>query len=505
MMGLRFLLTLCIAALANSSVCADPAVSEPGFTSLQSSLFAVKGSLSNAWADFDNDGDADLAVSIKGGAIRLYANSSGEFKRVDETLGLPQSGDEIRGLSWGDYDNDGDLDLLAGSSVFPVPSRSYVFRNEQTQFVEVAAEIGLTIAGRQARQSNWIDYDNDGDLDLYAANRTSINLLFNNAGGKFQMLPFAAAPTDPRRTVGACWFDADGDGDLDLFLANQSGDSDALWRNDGDGFTDIAPELEMDQTQRRLSEGGVGCAVGDYDNDGDFDLYVATYGANLLYRNDTKAPDKPRFSEVAHRLGVQFPEHTVGAAWGDYDNDGDLDLMAVGYGKQEGQSVPQNQLYRNDGRRFVPLLGESSILNVGDHGVAWVDVDNDGDLDLSVTDGYGPEGGHFLFRNELPASSNSLQVEVLDAQGNATQAGAEVRVYDAGNALIASRMVGTGGGYNAQNVLPVHFGLGEHQAVSLQVRFMGQGHSTTTTIGRIEPGAGQRITVRRPARPKMNR
>ena len=157
---------------------------------------------------------------------------------------MPQAGShELRGLSWGDYDGDGDIDLLGGST--PTDKLTKVMRNDGGKFTDVAAEIGLTIPGRSARQTNWVDYDNDGDLDVYSADRSGDNKLFRNDGGKFTHVFVGVGPTDPRPTVGACWLDTDNDGDLDLFLANQSGAADALWRNDKTAFVDIAAQLGM--------------------------------------------------------------------------------------------------------------------------------------------------------------------------------------------------------------------------------------------------------------------
>ncbi|MEL7548006.1 MAG: CRTAC1 family protein [Pseudomonadota bacterium] len=474
------------------------AADEPDFVSVQPDLFGVAGSLSNAWADFDGDGDLDFAVSIKGGEVTLYRNDDGTFTSVGAELGLPVSGDELRGLSWGDYDGDGDLDLLGGSNVFPIPSRSYVFRNDGDAFTEVATEIGLSIPGRFARQSNWVDYDNDGDLDLYSANRTGMNWLFRNTDGAFERLGFGVGPADPRRTVGACWFDMDQDGDLDLFLTNQNGDSDAMWRNDGDSFVDVAPELGMDQTLRTLRDGGVGCAIGDYNNDGFLDLYVAVYGPNLLYQSNGDGT----FSEVAEALGVTDPHSTVGAAWADYDLDGDLDLMSVGYERVDGVQVPLNLLYRNDGDGFVSVIGKDHVINAGDHGIEWIDYDEDGDVDLSLTDGYGPEGGHFLFNNQAADldTLNGLNVLVVDAAGHFTQAGAEVRVYQPDGALLGTRMVTTGGGYNTQSAIPVHFGLGELTVVDVEVTFMGADGRESVWSRSVDAEAlsGGLMTIRRP-------
>ena len=198
--------------------------------------------------------------------------------------------------------------------------------------------------------------------------------------------------------MGACWLDVDRDGDLDLFLANQSGAADAVWRNDGTGFVDVAVVLGMTGPRRSPEQGGVGCAIGDYDNDGDLDIFSPNYGRNLLYRNN----DDGSFTEVGEALAVGVDNHAVGADWGDYDNDGDLDLSVIAYEGAAGAQRPANMLFRNDGAAgFVNVLGPDSPMNVADHGAQFVDYDGDGDLDLSVTDGYGPEGGHFLFRNEL--------------------------------------------------------------------------------------------------------
>ncbi|MDP3736910.1 MAG: CRTAC1 family protein [Hyphomonadaceae bacterium] len=490
------ILAACASAPAAEEAVDPAAATVPVFTSVQPELFGVVGSLSNAWGDFDNDGDIDLAVSLKSGEVRLYRNTAGAFASAGKEMGLPQSGHELRGLSWGDFDGDGDIDLLGGST--SPDNLTYVFRNDGGKaFIDVAADIGLTIPGRSARQTNWIDYDNDGDLDLYSGNRMGGNKLFNNAGGKFTELLGNGGPSDTRPTVGACWFDMERDGDLDLFLANQSGATDAMWRNDGATFVDVAPALGMDAPGRTREEGGVGCAIGDYDNDGDFDVFVPSYGHNLLYRNDGGG----KFTSVGKELGVGVENHAVGAAWGDYDNDGDLDLSVIAYEGPNNAQTPLNKLFRNDGAAgFVDVLTKDSLINAGDHGVEWVDYDMDGGLDLALTDGYGPDGGHFVFRNDLPepARKRSLSVMVLDSAGHFTRAGAEVRLLDASGKVIASRQVLTGGGYNTQSAIPVYFGLAKTSPVTVEVTFMGQsGPKSQRTVG-VRPAnyAGKSLIVR---------
>jgi hypothetical protein len=469
----------------------------PAFVSVQPGLLGVPHSYSNAWGDYDNDGDLDLAVSLGSGEVRLYRNDRGTLVSVGAAVGMPRAGShELRGLSWGDFDGDGDIDLLGGATAAGKPT--VVLRNDAgKRFVDVASTIGLTIPGRSARQTNWIDYDNDGDLDVYAADRTGDNKLFRNDGGRYTQVFVGAGPTDRRPTVGACWLDIDNDGDLDLYLANQSGATDAVWRNDGTSFVDVAPALGMTGPPRTKDEGGVGCAIGDYDNDGDFDIFAPNYGHNLLYRNNHDGT----FTEVAKTLGVGVENHAVGADWGDYDNDGDLDLSVISYEGAVGAQTPLNALFRNDGPQgFVNVIAKDSPLNAADHSSQFVDFDNDGGLDLSVTDGYGETGGHFVFRNTMPtdAKRRSLSVLVLDANGHHTRFGAEVRLFDRSGRVIASRQVVTGGGYNTQRAAPVHFGLATLDPVRVDVTFMTKAGRKTQTLHNMRPAdySGKSVIVR---------
>jgi hypothetical protein len=321
--------------------------------------------------------------------------------------------------------------------------------------------------------------------------------MFRNDGGRFVPAFVGVGPTDGRPTVGACWLDIDDDGDLDLFLANQAGATDAVWRNDGDSFTDVAATLGMTGPKRTTAEGGVGCAVGDYDNDGDFDIFVPAYGHNLLYRRNSDRT----FTEVAASVGLAVENHAVGADWGDYDNDGDLDLSVMSYEGPVGAQTPLNALFRNDGAKgFTNVLTKDHPLNKGDHGVQWVDYDNDGAVDLTLTDGYGPVGGHFVFRNGLAddIKRRSLSVIVLDANGHHTRFGAEVRVFDASGRLLGSRQVLTGGGYNTQRAAPVHVGLTSMAPITVEVTFMTKTGRKAQAVHNVVPAEyrGKSLVIR---------
>lgn len=458
-----------IAMLLSSAIVSAQA---PVFEAVQPETFSIPGSLSNAWADFDGDGDLDLAVSLKGGEIRLYRNDGGRFTNIGPQMGLPGAdGGEYRGLAWGDYDNDGKLDLFAGSSLPKYPSR--LFRNLGDRFEDVAPALGLTLLGRSSRQNNWVDIDGDGDLDLFVTDRIGANKIFRNDGGKFVQIHVDSPITSARSTVGACWLDYDQDGDLDLFLANQSGKEASLFRNDGDAFVDVAADLGINNPGRSRDEGGVGCAIGDFDNDGFLDIFVPNYGKNTLWRGQAGG----RFMAAAAETGVDVDNHAVGAAWGDVDNDGFIDLSVMSYHGEPGKQAPENRLFLNEnGRRFVNVIGADSPLNTGDHGTAFVDFDGDGALDLSITKGYNVTGGHYLFRNMLASdrASQSLQILILDSKGHYTQAGAEIRIFTPEGKLLGAAQVPTGGGYGAQHAMPVHFGLGAVRRVDVEIAFMGK-------------------------------
>lgn len=470
----------------------------PEFELVQPDVIAAPQVFTAAWADYDLDGDLDLAAALKSGEILLYRNDGGTFTSVGAALGLPLKGEQATALSWGDYDADGYPDLYVGTLRQPIPARNLLYHNQAgKRFTEVAVQLGVDFPGVSSRQANWIDYDNDGDLDLFVANRAGNNGMFRNDGARFVSVGDAAGLLDPRRTVGSCWFDMDQDGDLDVFVANQQGDKDGFYRNDAGRFTDIAHELGMDHPERGIDEGSVGCTVADYDNDGDLDLFVATYGTSLLYRNDGNG----RFTEIGKGAGVAIAGHMVGASWGDYDNDGRQDLLVNGYTQDERGLSPRVFLFHNDDGRFSNAITMAHPLYRADHAVQWADFDRDGGLDVVVTNTHKQEG-IVVLRSLLQRNlrARSLQVSVLDKQGHATRAGAEVRLYDTGGKLLGAQLVPTGDGYNAQSVSPLHFGLPHEMLVNVEVTFLTAAGRQVSKVEGVKPRAyaGKSLEIRQP-------
>jgi hypothetical protein len=447
-------------------------VPEPAFAPVQRDLLAMPGSLSNAWADFDNDGDLDEFVGFRGRPNRLYRQDHGRFEDVAAGAGLADTV-ETRVAAWGDYDGDGHLDLYVGFAG-GVPNKLYRNDGDGRHFTDVAPALGLRLVG-VSRQAAWIDYDNDGDLDLFVAFRDQPNRLFRNDNGRFTDVTVESGIGDPRKTVGAVWFDVDGDGDLDLFVANQNGDANGLFRNDGGRFVDVAREWGVEAPRASEEFGGVGAAVADFDGDGFLDLFVANYGPSALYRNE----GGKRF--VDKETGLFFAQHATTPSWGDYDNDGRPDLYVAGFLVTETH-YPDHLFHNTPFGPFVDVLPELVKAHDASHGVQWVDFDGDGALDLALANN-DAKGGHYLFRNLLPplVARRSLAVDVVDERGRHTKAGAEVRVYAAGTRrLISSGLVDTGGGYCSQNVVPVHVATAGASRVDIEITSMTKSGRRTT-------------------------
>lgn len=445
-----------VAATQFTAVTAGPVVSDSGF------------SRSVAWGDYDNDGYLDLLITNWTEPNYLYHNDGPPDYPFTRITGGDIAVDNANsaGSAWGDYDNDGDLDLFIANST---GYDNFLYQNSGAPDYMLSRVTTGTIVndGGQSVGCAWEDYDRDGDLDLFVANNDEANFLYRNDGPPaygFTKITAGALVEDIENSLGCSWADYDGDGYSDLFIANLNGENNALYHNDGPpdyGFTRVLSGAIV--TDGGSSRGG---SWGDYDNDGDLDLLVANQDAsNFLYQNNGDGS----FTKVASGVIVSDIEDSGGSGWADYDLDGDLDLFVASFIGTSYNDV----LYRNDGAgTFVRIAGEPLVSDTGkSFGCAWGDYDNDGDPDLAVANWDGQN--NFLYRNNQE-NRHWLQVQLQGQYANRDGVGAMVQAKAniAGNPLWQTRQVSTQTGLYGQEPLRLTFGVQDAAQVdSLVIRW----------------------------------
>ena len=470
------------------------------------------------------------------------------------------------GAAFFDYDADGDPDLyfvngapLPGYVSQEIPTNCLYRNNGDGTFTDVTEKAGVGDTG-YGHGCAVGDYNNDGQLDLYVTNYGTNRLYRNNGDGTFTEVAESAGVTEPRWSTSCAFADYDQDGNLDLYVVNYivfdinvnpwcglkekglraycepdnfTAQSDTLYRNNGDGtFTDVTKTAGIYNTTGK----GLGVVWGDYDNDGAADIYVANDSTeNFFYRNNGDGT----FEEIGFMVGVALSEdgaaeNGMGTAFGDWNNDGWLDLTVTNYAQQT------NTLYHNDADGFFtdattttktaqityPYLGWAT---------AFIDYDNDGYQDLFVANGHlhenlaelGQEGTYgqrnLLFRNSAngtftevsetlgPAMKledvsrgatfadydldgdidivvtnsntpprllrndggnrkNWLQIRLTATKGSTAAIGARVKITT--GKLTQTREVQSGDGYLSQRDLTLHFGIGDYEKVdSVEIRW----------------------------------
>jgi enediyne biosynthesis protein E4 len=471
-----------------------------------------------ACLDFDNDGWLDLLVlsgtrlegTPPGTTNRLYQNNrDGTFTDVTAKAGLTRSG-WASAVTVGDYDNDGFDDLF----ITYYGQHVLYHNNGDGTFTDVTAKAGLRQDGiRYGSGCTWVDYDRDGRLDLFVATYLSttleklpkpgentdcrwkgvpvncgprglppgfVQLFHNNGDGTFtdvsrQSGVAAAAQSYPMTTVAA---DYDNDGWPDIYVACDSTPS-WLFRNQRDGtFREEALERGVALSEDGVEQAGMGVAVGDYDLDGDLDIFKTHFAddTNVLYRNDGKG----YFDDFTIRAGLAVETRFVG--WGagivDLDNDGFPDLFVV-----TGSVYPEVErtlpaypfrtprlVFRNLGDgRFEELIDEAGSGVAAPHtsrGCAFGDFDNDGDMDVLVMNMNEPPS---LLRNDVSSGGHWLKVLLAGVTSNRSAIGARVTARY-GDRTQAQEVTAQSSFYSA-NDRRLHFGLGPATTVELTIRW----------------------------------
>jgi hypothetical protein len=441
--------------------------------------------------DFTGDGLPDVFV-ISGdldlGASLFVNRGDGKFEERGASAGLAAQTMALN-ASHADFDNDGWLDVLALRGGWESPCRLSLLRNTGGgvfQDVTVAAGLSEPIASQSGA---WGDYDNDGLVDLFVAGefharpvdlRNRCRLYHNNGDGTFTDVAAQAGVENERWAKGAAWGDYDGDGFLDLYVSNWN-DLNRLYHNNGDGtFRDVASELGVTEPI-----GSFSCWFWDYDNDGRLDLFVAGFRAWLSdviadYLGRPASGERPRlyrnlgpegFRDVTAEVGLNRVLLPMGSNFADIDNDGFLDFY-LGTGLPAYAVLVPNVLFKNvEGQRFEDVTTSSGTghLQKG-HGVSFADWDEDGDLDLFVEVGGqapGDQGHNVLFQN--PGHGRHwLKVKLIGTQTNRAALGALVRVDladTAGKVRSIHRVIGGGSSFGG-NCLVAALGLGDATAVA---------------------------------------
>jgi len=443
-----------------------------------------------AWGDYNNDGWEDLLLN----GTTLFKNNKGKFTNVTREAKLTEAS---AGGIWGDYDNDGFLDILA----YNFNSYALWHNNKKGTFTNVTKAAGLTNNPYPTQAVAWIDVNNDGYLDIYVANYekqglkdangqeilaqgTPDVLYLNNKNGTFTDITDKSGVSEdknPQCGYGVAPADFNNDGLMDIYVTNYRLQPNYLYKNNGDGaFTDVARAKGVQGKETQVQEQGgiflsyghsIGAVWGDIDNDGDLDLFCANlaHPGRFLEFSDTAklyinqgAPDW-KFTDIREQAGIPYVETHSEPSFGDYDKDGFLDLyLSCVYESRKAL------FYRNQGNlTFKDVTKESGIDQQDAWSSAWCDYDNDGNLDIAV-------GGSWsatlkLYRNKgnkLPY----LKVKVASQHCNRFGIGARIKVT-AGD-MVQIREISGSRGLASQDSLIAFFGFGNYKgAVDVEVRF----------------------------------
>ena len=479
-----------------------------------------------AMFDYDNDGDLDLfmvnsltvdLVKSKGKTkSQLYRNDGGgKFTEVGEKAGVSDVGWGM-GVAVGDYNNDGFDDLYV-TCLGP----DHLFKNNGNgTFTDVTAKAGVSDP-RWSTGASFFDYDRDGDLDLFVSNYVDFDInhlpefgqgqtcqyksipvqcgprglkgagdsLFrNNGDGTFTDVTKQAGVSDPDGFygLGVLTGDFDGDGWPDIFVANDSTPN-FHYRNNGDGtFKEIGFMTGTAVNENGSEQGSMGATAGDYDHDGRLDIFITNFADeyNTLYHND--APNS--FTDVAYAAkvaAVSLPYVGWGTKFFDYDNDGWVDLfVANGHVYPQLPSYRQPRLLQHNNRdgTFTEVASEFGTVlteNRASRGVAFGDIDNDGDIDLLIADLDGPPQ---LLRNDNGNANNSILVKTVGVKSNRDGIGARVKVVSGD--LTQVDEVRSGDSYISQSDMRLHFGLEKRTKVDvIEVRWPSGTIDKITGVG----------------------
>jgi tetratricopeptide (TPR) repeat protein len=472
--------------------------------------------------DFAGNGRFDVVTSNfdSCGPLRYFRNNGdGTFIERTSAAGLDA---QLGGLNivQGDYNNDGCKDILVLRGGWEVPQRNSLLRNNcDGTFTDVTASVGLAKPATSTQTAAWADINNDGLLDLFVGNEDRAAQLFLNRGGSgFEDIARAAGVDRVAFTKGVTAGDYDNDGFVDFYVSNFKG-TNFLYRNNRDNtFTEVARVAGVPGPGR-----GFATWFFDYDNDGWLDLFATSYFTSVdesirTYQNLPRNASGLRlyrnlgdgtFRDVTAEADLDKVFMPMGANFGDLDNDGFLDIY-LGTGNPSYASLLPNVLLRNrEGKSFVDVTASSGTgeLHKG-HGVAFVDLDHDGDQEIvAEIGGATPGDSHPLRLFENPGHGNDwISLRLVGVRTNRAAIGARIKLTvsnGGGPARSIYRWVGSGGSFGA-SPLEQHIGLGRAARI-VELEIWWPGSNTRQRIAGLPTNQAVEITELSPSYTKLER
>lgn len=396
--------------------------------------------------DYDKDGWEDIYITRRQGPNRLWRNMGNEtFTEVAAAAGVDYGGDAKLAV-WGDINNDGHIDLFLGT----LNEGDHLYLNDgDGTFSDISTPSGM-YAQKECIGAMFGDYDNDGLIDLYCARLADQNTLYRNMGNNtFSDVTFQTGATDTLTAMGAMFIDYDNDGDQDIYLVHDARWPNILYQNNGQGqFTDVAVPAGVD-----YAGFGMGVDAGDINHDGWMDLYISNLYHNTCYLNNGDGT----FTDISTSAGVNDNGMGWSTAFVDVDNDGWQDVYLS---NTPFSSIPfPNVLYRNKGDHTFEVISENTSLASGGNGfgMATGDINQDGWPDLIVANSVDSRGNE-LFRNLTSLSHHFVSFLLEGTTSNRSAIGARVDIK--ANGFWQADAVTAGSGWASQNSLRLHFGVG---------------------------------------------